>query len=289
VWADIARLFVNNSIWQPYAPEADGVAGCESIDCTLNPPSPGLDGTTVQDVFLEVRQDWTRLKQRVFGQTGSNSTGAALLKDVWCNYINGGKLKFTRPKVAMYVFTTWLAAGTRLPELCSRQLRDDQQLRIGVGSLSGDTFKTPEKPPASTPSASSSTKGRGRGKGNQDDVQQPLLQIAQAMQTLISRQEVHATPSSNSQSITTLDADESPSGHKSKEGVKRAICVEQPDTDLSNYMAKHNITKWWPDISDRLGITSIADLKFLGRAKCEQYLTGLPALPIMRLAALAES
>jgi hypothetical protein len=294
VWTEIARLFVNNPVWQPFSPATDGVSGCESIDCTLNPPSPGLDGPTIQDVFLECRQDWTRLKDRVFGQTGSNSTGAALLKDVWLNYINGGKLKFTRPKVAMYIFTSWLAVGKKLPELCNRQLRNDQQLRIGVGSLSGDTFKTPEKPPAGTPGASSSTRGRGRGKGNQDDLQQPLFQIAQAVQSLISRQDlVHATPSSNSQSINTMDAesptDLSAAPPKSREGVKRAICVAQPDTELSDYLAKHKITKLWPEIYDRLGITSIDDLKFIGRAKCEQHLTGLPVLPIMRLAALAES
>lgn len=87
--------------------------------------------------------------------------------------------------------------------------------------------------------------------------------------------------------IETTNSSES-NAPKSREGVKRAICVVEPDTDLADYMAKHNITKWWPDIYEKLGATSIADLGFIGRAACEKFLTGLPALPIMRLAALAE-
>jgi hypothetical protein len=47
--------------------------------------------------------------------------------------------------------------------------------------------------------------------------------------------------------------------------------------------------KWWPDIYDKLGITSIEDLRFIGKVECEKYLAGLPALPIMRLACLADS
>jgi hypothetical protein len=76
---------------------------------------------------------------------------------------------------------------------------------------------------------------------------------------------------------------------KKTESAKRALCVVEPNADLERYLTQHSIMKWWPDIYDKLGITSIEDLRFIGKVECERYLAGLPALPIMRLAWLADS
>ena len=277
LWTDLANFYVNNSVWQPYAVAVEGVTALQSIDTTVAPAAPGLEGATVQDVFLECRTEWTRLKSRVFSATGSNSVGAELLKDVWQNYINGGRLKFHRSEVTMYVFTTWLAAGQNLPELCNRQLQSHQQLILGVASAAGDTFKTPEK--VATPS--------GKGKGNRHNaiLQQPLMQIATAMshmQEMITSSKSVATPTRDTVS-TSSDAD-----LVTPEGKKRPACNPDPDPDLGAFLAHHNIMKWWPQIYEKLGITSIADLQFIGK-DCAKYLTGLPALPVLRLTALANS
>jgi hypothetical protein len=271
LWNDLARLYVNNEVWQPYSAAIEGVNACDSIDVTVAPPSPGLDGATVSDVFLECRTDWTRLKQRVFCSTGCNSTGRQLLSDVWSNYVCGGRLKFQRNVVTMYVFTTWHAAGKSLPELCNRQLPPGQQLIIGVNA---PVFQTPEK---STPPAGSSSSTKVRGRGN---LQQPLSQIADVMNLLAKS----VTTSSPREDINDDDA-----FFKKTESAKRALCVVEPNADLERYLTQHSIMKWWPDIYDKLGITSIEDLRFIGKVECERYLAGLPALPIMRLAWLADS
>ena len=278
LWNDLATLFVNNPVWQPYSAAIEGVTACQQIDCTVAPAKPGLEGATVQDVFLDCRTDWTRLTARVFSATGSNSTGAKLLTDVWDNYICGGRLKFPRNVVTMYVFTTWHAAGKNLPELCNRQLQIHQQLILGVGPAAADAcktpaFKTPEK--IATP----------RGIRNHFLLQQPLTQIATAMsqfQDLLS--------SSKSVSTPTHDTVSSPeSAITTPQGMKRPACIPEPDPDLGNFLEEHNIRKWWPQIYDKLGITNISDLRFIGKTACETYLKGLPALPVMRLAILADS
>jgi hypothetical protein len=277
LWTELANLFVNNAIWQPYSTVIEGVSACRLIDCTVAPNAPGLDGTTVQDVFMECRTDWTRLKSRVFSATGCNSTGSAMLDDVWNHYICGGRLKFQRNIVTMYVFTTWHAAGKSLPELCNRQLAPGQQLRVGVDEQNADAFKTPEKKisESSTTGVSSSTKGKGNR--NNATMQQPLMQIADAMQVLISK------------SVSTLGSPSESDSNKKHDGTKRSNCVVEPDHDLASFLVKNNIMKWWPDIYEKLGITNISELRFIGKDICEKYLIGLPALPVLKLAILADS
>jgi hypothetical protein len=102
------------------------------------------------------------------------------------------------------------------------------------------------------------------------------------MQEMISSSKSVASPTRDTAS-TASDAD-----FLSPEGKKRPACIPEPDPDLGAFLAQHNITRWWPQIHEKLGITSIADLQFIGKA-CEKYLTGLPALPVLRLTALANS
>jgi hypothetical protein len=172
----------------------------------------------------------------------------------------------------MYVFTTWHAAGKNLPELCNRQLLPGQQLIIGVNA---PIFQTPEKttPPAGS---SSSTKVRCRGNKN---LQEPLAQMT-AVMNLLAKSVTTSSPRDDIDDDAVL---------KRPESAKRALCVVEPNADLERYLTQHRIMKWWPDIYDKLGITSIEDLRFIGKVECERYLAGLPALPIMRLACLADS
>lgn len=58
---------------------------------------------------------------------------------------------------------------------------------------------------------------------------------------------------------------------------------------LADYMRSHNIMKWWPQIYEKLGITNIADLQYIGKKECLQSLASLPALPRVKMAALAGS
>jgi hypothetical protein len=118
---------------------------------------------------------------------------------------------------------------------------------------------------------------KARGRGN---LQQPLAQIADVMNLLAKS----VTTSSPREDVNDDDV-----VFKKTESAKRALCVVEPNADLERYLTQHGIMKWWPDIYDKLGITSIEDLRFIGKVECERYLAGLPALPIMRLAWLADS
>jgi hypothetical protein len=59
--------------------------------------------------------------------------------------------------------------------------------------------------------------------------------------------------------------------------------------ELKTYLTTHNLMKWWPDIYERLGITTVADLMFIGKEECAKSLAGLPALARLKMAALANS
>jgi hypothetical protein len=62
-----------------------------------------------------------------------------------------------------------------------------------------------------------------------------------------------------------------------------------PDAALQEFMSTHKISRWWPAIHEKLGITSIEELRFLGREVVEKYLSGLPALPVIKFTQLAAS
>ena len=162
LWDQLTRDYVNSTLWQPYSAAADSFHACCSLDPSAAPAKPGLQVQIVQDIFLEIRSEWTRLDSRVSSPTGCNSTGDALLKSVWESFINGGRLKFTRPTVTMYVFVSWKAAGKDLPELCNRQLAPHQRLSLGVpsDSIASSSVMTPQK---AASSSTPSPKSGGRG------------------------------------------------------------------------------------------------------------------------------
>jgi hypothetical protein len=270
LWNDLTKQFVNSRMWQPFSVPATAHRSCNVVDVSVAPPPPGLDATTVQEVFLDIRSDWTRLKDRVFCPTGCNSTGFALLSAVWDNFINGGRLKFSHKVVAMYVFMSWYAAGGALPELCNRTLQPSHQLVLGV-----QPFKTPEK----VMSSASSTSTR-KVRGNDDSLQK----IATALQNITSSSQSARSPSpllENKSSSDTL--------HQGQQGSKRQICLEEPESDLQNFLTQHNLMKWWPELYDKLGVTSIKDLKFLGKEEIVRSLATLPAFPRLKMASLLDS
>ena len=65
--------------------------------------------------------------------------------------------------------------------------------------------------------------------------------------------------------------------------------LETPDPDacLRAFMMENKIMVFWPQVYEKLGITSIADLQYLGEKNVQQYLVGVPALPAIKLAKLA--
>lgn len=74
--------------------------------------------------------------------------------------------------------------------------------------------------------------------------------------------------------------------------TKRSILMEEtvpPDATLQEFMSANNIARWWPEIHEKLGITSVEELRFIGRENVLKYLSGLPALPTLKLAQLAST
>ena len=171
----------------------------------------------------------------------------------------------------MYVFASWNSA-TNLPEFMNRQLSETQQLSLGCGaaptpqqkgSISGTVMS------ASTPSPKS-----GKG-GAHFHLQAPLLAIADAMKTWqdqVSASKIPAKRAAESDAVFPL-ADELP----------------PPDSDLQEFMNAHNIAKWWPQMYGNLGVTSIQQLQYIGKANVLLALTGMPLYPVLKLAELAES
>jgi hypothetical protein len=266
-WQDLTQQFVNSRLWQPHSVAADSHRSTKSIDTSVPPPEPGLDSTTVQDVFLDLRSDWTRLKTAVFSPTGCNSTGQELINAVWDNFIHGGRLRFKHPVTAMYVFISWLKAGTSLPELCNRTLLPEHQLSLGVGSAASEAFQTPQK---TTPSSSTSTR-KVSGKVTVDAIDRMTAMLQQFV-----------SPSVQVRS-TSPKIEE-----RSDKGTKRSVFMEEPAADLMTYMTQNKIDKWWPQIYDKLGVTSIDELKFVGKNEIEKGLAQLPAYPRMKLLALID-
>ena len=266
LWDTLATNYVNNPLWQPFCPVADRFHACSHLDPSAAPPPPGVHPTVVADVFLEIRTDWTRLASRVRSPTGCNETGQKLLEEVWANFINGPFIKLTRKEVSMYVFASWNAFKD-LPEFINRTLHPTQQLTLGVPT-------TPLKhSSASSGTVLSETTPSPKGSA----LHEPLKLIAETMKNMqaqIAASQQNLTPAKRSlESATALPlADELPA----------------PDSDLQEYMNSHNVSKWWPEIYARLGITTIKDLRYLGKDQTLKFLAGLPALPILKIADLAE-
>lgn len=183
LWEQLAKMFVNNVLWQPFSEAAASIPELRDLDPSVAPPSPGLDHSIVQDTFIDCRANWTRLKSRVFSSTGCNSTGALLLKTVWENYINGGRLHFNDRTVTMYVFATWHAAGRNLPELCNRQLAPHQQLQIGVSATTD--FTSPNKSGYCSKSLTPRSSGSRSGKSTEQETAIQLIAKVCAIATRI--------------------------------------------------------------------------------------------------------
>jgi hypothetical protein len=49
----------------------------------------------------------------------------------------------------------------------------------------------------------------------------------------------------------------------------------QPETALAGFLEANNITRWWPEIYQKLGITSISELQYIGGDVVRQYLAGM--------------
>lgn len=275
LWEQLTHDYVNNRLWQPSSDAADSISECKAIDTTVSPPSPGLDSSIVQDVFIDCRSDWTRLKNRVFGSTGCNSTGVELLRTVWSHYINGKKLHFVHKEVTMFVFATWLNAGKNLPELCNRQLPVRQQLVLGV--TPGNALESTKVLSPISSSGSSVTPRKSKSGSAANEQSSALHLIASVMQSIQSQiaQPVFGKPSADEPAVPV------------KRGIELTECPDA-DADLQSFLVRHKISKWWPDIHNRLGITSIEELRYIGKANVLTYLSGLPALPVLKLSELAE-
>ena len=267
LWETLATDYVNNAIWQPYCPVADQFHACMHLDPTVAPPHPGLHHTVVADVFLDIRTDWTRLASRVRSPTGCNATGTPLLEEVWANFINGRALKFTRKEVSMYVFASWNACKD-LPEFINRQLAPRQQLTLGVPT-------TPVKDGSTSGTALSEKSSPKEGAGLHGSLKL-IADVMKSMQSQIAASQHNLTPAKRA-----LASDES--------AQLSTLELPPPDADLQEYMNTHNIARWWPQLYARLGITATKDLRYIGKQATLQFLTGLPALPVLKMAELADT
>ncbi len=172
----------------------------------------------------------------------------------------------------MYVFASWNSA-TNLPEFMNRQLSETQQLSLGCGAA-----PTPEKRSSGTVmSATTPSPKSGKG-GAHHQLQAPLLAIADAMRTW--QDQFSALKSSIPAKRAAAESD-----------AVFALADElpPPDADLQQFMNAHNIAKWWPQLYGKLGVTSIQELQYLGKANVLLALTGMPIYPVLKLAELAES
>jgi hypothetical protein len=273
LWETLANDYVNNPMWQPYSDVAARFHACMHLDPSGHPAKPGLHPTIVQDLFLEARTEWTRLSTRVDGRTGCNETGQKLLDEVWTNFINGGQLKFQRKEVLMYIFASWRAAGKDLPEFCSRQLTAQHQLVVGMGP------QTPRKGTESVTSTPSSASGKKSG----TKADTSLDVIAGVMRSMQAQLAAAAAQQNSTPAKRPLYADDD------ADAASREQELPAPDDDLLQYMNAHNIARWWPQIYAKLGVASIKDLRYIGKAATLSYLNFLPALPCLKMAELADS
>ncbi len=279
LWQTLCDNYVNNRLWQPDSDCADCIQACHEFDTTVAPPLPGLDWPVVQEVFIAIRADWTRLRPRVFCETGCHSTGSQLLIDVWTGYINGRRLRFEHPEVTMYVFAAWQKAREQgaLPELCNRQLQPQQQLVVGFGK---------NNPPATPPSDNSvtpHTPNKGRSTSPKDCALSTIAATMHTMQQMFmdNMAKQATTPSVASQALTQHD----------QGSIKRQIDMQipEPDSELAQFMNKNGLAKWWPEVYVKLGATTFEEIRFIGKDNVALYLKGLPALPVLKLLQLAES
>jgi hypothetical protein len=196
------------------------------------------------------------------------------MKAVWENFINGSYLKFKNKVTAMYVFMSWHAASLagRLPELCNRTLQTSHQLILGV-----TPFKTPVKTGSERSSSSSTRKIRS-------SPTHPLQTIADALQSLTAYQASSVRSSSPKVEDPTQNSDML----ERMAGSKRQIVLEQPESDLKNFLTENKLMKWWPAIYDKLGVTSIRDVQFIGKNEILQSLASLPSFPRLKMAGLVE-
>ena len=158
LWQQLADNFINNDDWDI---QTISVLQVRSIDVT-KAPQPGVVSEIVQSVFSELKSDFTKLSNAVFGKTGTNSAGEVMYAEVWDNYINGKYLNFRYPNVTQYVFKLWCThkAVGELPKYCTKDILPSAQVRMGVGhSEQMSMMTTPRRHPkggGSTPSSSSS-------------------------------------------------------------------------------------------------------------------------------------
>jgi len=268
LWDMLAANYVNNALWKPFCPVADRFHACSHLDPSAAPPHPGVHSTVVADIFLEICTDWTRLASRVRSPTGCNATGQQLLEEVWANFIMGHSIILTRKEVSMYVFASWNACKD-LPEFINRTLCPTQQLTLGVPI-------TPLKHDSASGTALSETTPSFKG-GAGSQLHEPLKIIAGTMKSMQAQ-------------IAALQQNLTPAKRSLQSETAHPLADElDPDSDLQAYMNTNNISKWWPQIYARLGITTIKDLQYLGKEQTLKFLAGLPALPLFKMAELAET
>ena len=156
----------------------------------------------------------------------------------------------------------------------NRSLHQDHQLRVGADSH----FKAPEKKSVSSTSTASTRKAK-----NTDD--------SCALQHLTGNTVRSPSPASLLDDASNSLSNETPYAvtPQGSQATKRSIVLDEPEMDLKTYLTENKILKWWPHIYEKLGVTSIDDLKFLGKQEILQSLASLPSLPRLKIAAAVDS
>jgi hypothetical protein len=152
LWNEVARDYINSPQWVPYTNMTLPIY--HDIDVTACPPEPGLDASTIKEIWMALRTDWSRLRVATESKTGASLlVNGSIYENVWNLFVCGTRMVFAHKISAMYCYELWDTNYSMLPQWCNRTLPDKTAVSAGVSSDSMSLS-------TSTPKSKSSTQGK---------------------------------------------------------------------------------------------------------------------------------
>ncbi len=283
MWSDLAAQFVNNPNWDfshINVPQLEykkiSLDGTEQtlskIDATKC-QRPGITGEICKDVFKSIQSDYHKLCTSTKSRTGCNGH-PQMYSIVWNQYINGPTARnyFPRPAVTMYVFTLWNTAENNgsLPKYCLKTLSPEAAVRAGCS----DSASTAATTPLALNITPRTPKGSGSGSG-QSSLMSPNSAVGSvpSVDGLVSYLK---TQSDRRLSIAeeTLRLSIAEEALRRSDGDKMQKVVAppppEPDTDLVELIAKHNLEAYWKCVNVKLHVGKISDLAIISKKLLKQ-------------------
>ena len=147
LWNEVARDHVNAPQWVPFSVMTLPVY--DNIDVTACPPQPGLDATTIKEIWMALRTDWSRLQVATKSKTGASLlVNGSIYDNVWNHFVCGNRMVFAHKVSAMYCFELWDKHDGMLPQWCNRTLPNETGVSAGV-STSADSMSLASSTPKS--------------------------------------------------------------------------------------------------------------------------------------------